>query len=63
VDSLISIFNQTTADDLPSIFEFIQEVFKLIIKWMEIFPKYIQQFNEGQQQPNLYLVDINAAIA
>jgi hypothetical protein len=48
VDSLISLFANTTTEDLPAIFDFIQEIFKMIIKWMEIFPKYLASFNESQ---------------
>lgn len=51
VDSLISLFNQTTSEDLPAIFEFMQDVFKLIFKWMEIFPNYLKSFYESLQHP------------
>ena len=51
IDSLISLFTATNAEDIPAIFEFMQEVFKLILKWMEIFPNYLQSFNECQQHP------------
>ena len=40
VDSLLSMLS-TTVEDLPSIFEFMKEIFKLIFKWMEIFPDYL----------------------
>jgi hypothetical protein len=63
VDSLISLFSQTTSEDLPAIFEFIQEVFKMIIKWMEVFPKYVANFNESQLYPSLFLIDIDTAIS
>jgi hypothetical protein len=46
IDSLISLFTSTNSEDIPAIFDFMQEVFKLILKWMEIFPNYLKSFNE-----------------
>ena len=46
IDSLISLFTSTNSEDIPAIFEFMTEVFKLILKWMEIFPNYLKSFNE-----------------
>jgi len=63
VDSLISIFTSTTPEDLPGIFDFVKEVFSMIMKWMEIFPQYLNAFNASQQNLNLYLVDQDAALA
>jgi hypothetical protein len=40
-----------------------QEVFKLILKWMEIFSNYLKNFVEAQQQPQLYLVDYDVAVS
>jgi hypothetical protein len=37
VDSLIS-FQNTSTEDLSAVFEFMTEIFKLLFKWMEIFP-------------------------
>lgn len=48
IDSLISLYTSTTSDDLVAILEFMQEVFRLILKWMEIFPQYLKIFNECQ---------------
>jgi hypothetical protein len=40
-----------------------QDVFKLIFKWMEIFPQYLTSYQEGIHHPNLYLVSYEAAVA
>lgn len=63
IDSLISLFSSTTSEDIPAIFEFMKDVFNMIFKWMEIFPKYVKSFYESIQHPQLYLVDYDAAIA
>jgi hypothetical protein len=39
------------------------DVFRLIFKWIEIFPNYLKSFNEGLAHPNLYLTDYDTAIA
>lgn len=63
VDSLISMISSTSQDDLPVIFDFMQDVFKLIFKWMEIFPKYLSSYQEALHHPQLYLVSLDAAVA
>jgi hypothetical protein len=51
VDSLISLVAPTSFEDLPGIFEFMQNIFRLIFKWMEVFPNYLKSFYESQQHP------------
>ncbi len=42
IDSLISLYNSSSIEELPEIFDFMQEYFKLVLKWMEIFPSYLK---------------------
>lgn len=44
VDSLISLTQVSSEQDLPSIFEFMTQVFRLILKWIEIFPSVLKSF-------------------
>lgn len=39
------------------------DMFKLIFKWMEIFPHYLTSYQEALNHPNLYLVNYDAAVA
>ena len=43
--------NVINTEELPMIFMFMQEVFKLIFKWMEIFPQYLLSYQESIQNP------------
>lgn len=64
IDSILTLFNVISADDLPAIFEFVEHVLQMILQWMELFRKqYIEYYTEAQQNPKLFLVDIDAAIA
>lgn len=63
VDSLISMISCIQQEDLPVIFEFMLDVFKLIFKWMEIFPQYLTSYQESLHHPNLYLVNYEASVA
>jgi hypothetical protein len=63
VDSLISMINCIQQEDLTIIFDFLVDVFKLIFKWMEVFPQYLSSYQEAQHHPNLYLVNYDAAVA
>lgn len=47
VDSLISMINCIQQEDLIIIFEFLVDVFKLIFKWMEVFPQYLSSYQEA----------------
>ena len=55
--------NVISSEELPMIFMFMQDVFKLIFKWMEIFPQYLQSYHESIHHPQLFLVNTDAAIA
>ena len=63
VDSLISMISVISNEELPMIFMFMQDVFKLILKWMEIFPQYLSSYQEALHHSQLYLVNMDAAIA
>ena len=45
------------------LFDFMQDMFKLILKWMEIFPKYLDCYRASIKSPELYLVYTEAAIS
>ena len=63
IDSLLSIFSSITHDDLPQISGFMQDIFELIYKWMEIFPQYTKSFAAASQNPLLYHIDMDVAIS
>lgn len=63
VDSILSLSQCLTSNDLPSVIEFISLVFQLILTWMEIFPLYYNSYKECQQSPSLFCVDLPAAIS
>lgn len=48
--------------DIEKIFSFTRELFKLCLKWIELFPQSQEAYKNTQQYPNLYLVDLDAAI-
>ena len=50
-------------DELPSLVNFIELAFKLILKWLEIMPNLISSYKEAIQTPNLFNVDLSAAIS
>ena len=63
VDSLLTLSLYTESDDLPAIVSFVAVYFQLILKWYEIFPRFAQDYKEGEQLRALHLVDLGAAIA
>ena len=62
-DSLISLVNEATQNDVEMIYEFTTEVFRLCLKWIDIFPKYQEIYKMCGLHPCLFLVDLSAAIA
>lgn len=50
-------------DDLTAIFNFVELVLKVTLKWYEILPLLVPAFKEAQQNPELIFVDIQAALA
>ena len=62
-DSLISLVQEASQTDVQMIFEFTTEMFRLCLKWIDIFPKYQEIFKMCSLYPGLYLVDLSAAIA
>mmetsp|Transcript_36080 Transcript_36080/g.55403 ORF Transcript_36080/g.55403 Transcript_36080/m.55403 type:complete len:242 (+) Transcript_36080:625-1350(+) len=63
LDSLISLVREASQEDIKRIFEFTSEVFKLVIKWIEIFPQYLDVYKLCQKHPHLFAVDVRAAVA
>jgi len=63
IDALLTTPNSVHTDDLPSLINFIELAFKLILKWFEIMPSHLSSFKEALQTPNLFNVDLSAAIA
>ncbi len=63
VDSLLTLQNQTTQEDLPAILNFMESVFKLMIKWYQLIPSYVPAWREAVVTPNLFNVDLSAAIS
>ena len=63
VDSLISMKSCIQREDLPVVFEFMLDVFKLIFKWMEVFPQHLTSYQESLHHPKLYLVNYEASVA
>ena len=61
-DSLITLVLEATEADVQKIFEFTTEVFRLCLKWVDIFPQYQEVFKMCSHHPNLFLVDLSAAI-
>ena len=57
------MINVISAEEVPMIFMFMQDVFKLILKWMYIFPSYLPSYQEALHHSQLYLVNMDAAIA
>ncbi len=62
-DSLLTLQNQTTREDLPAIFNFLETVFNMILKWYQLIPSYVTQWKEAVATPNLFNVDLSAAIS
>ena len=62
LDSLISIPVDASMADIGKIFEFVTEVFKLCLKWIQVFPQYKQVYKLSLQYQNLFLVDLDSAI-
>jgi len=62
-DSLLTLQQQVSATDVQKIFEFITEVMKMCLTWIEVFPKYYQAYKASMAHPNLYLVDRDCAIS
>ena len=60
---MITLVNNPTQADIVKIYEFAGELFKMCLKWVEIFPKYINDYKLACKHPNLFLVEKNAAIA
>lgn len=52
-----------SAQDLEKIFVFTQDLLKMCLKWVEIFPQYIKSYQYNQQYPNIFIVDLDCAIA
>jgi hypothetical protein len=66
VDSLLSNCDEDmiTKEDSRDIIEFMEAVFKLIIKWLELFPsKYMKYYEVHKKNKKAFLVDQNVAVA
>lgn len=63
VDSLLTLHTQTTREDLPAILDFIEVVFQMIIRWYQLIPSYASSWKEAIATPNLFNVDLSAAIS
>ncbi len=50
-------------EDLPSVYDFLKLVAKLIAAWLELFPSLLKSFIEYQTCPKLILIDRNVALA
>lgn len=51
-------------DDMREVIEFMEKVFELIIKWMDLFPSQYMKFYEVyKKHKKTFLVDVNVAIA
>jgi hypothetical protein len=48
VDSMITLTNIITSDDLPMIIDLIRNVLELILTWLRICPEYKDSFRESQ---------------
>jgi hypothetical protein len=62
LDSLVTLVREPSQTDMQQIFEFTTEVFRLCLKWIDIFPSYQKVFKMCLYHPNLFLVDLSAAI-
>jgi hypothetical protein len=53
---MLSISNDTTYKGLPIILEFMQTVFKMIVKWIEIFPPIFESItNQDNNYHTIHL--------
>jgi hypothetical protein len=48
---------------LPAILSFMDLYFQLMLKWYELIPSYITAWREAIITPNLFNVDLSAAIS
>lgn len=62
-DSLITLPTYAKQADIEQIFVFARELFRLCLKWVELFPQHEKVYKLCQQYPNLFNVDLDAAIA
>ena len=62
-DSLVTLVTSPSQADVQKIFEFCVEVFRLVLKWIHIFPEYMESYHRHMQYPNFFLVDLDTAIA
>ena len=58
VDSLLTLHQVINSEDLPLVFQFIELVIKLTLRWYEIFPVLVPAWQEAQSNPMLFNVDI-----
>ena len=66
VDSLLANCDDDTnsPDDFRDMIEFMEKVFLLIIKWLELFPsKYMEYFEIHKKNKKAFLVNVNVAVA
>lgn len=63
VDSLLTLPLVIREEDLPSILQFIELVFRMTLKWYEILPAFVPAWKEAQLTQNLMNVDLHAAIS
>ena len=63
VDSMVTLLNVISSDDLPVIIDLVKQVFELTLTWLKIFPAYASSYREGKSNSNLYNVDLSTAIA
>ena len=66
VDSLLANCDDDTdlPEDFRDMIEFIEKVFLLIIKWLQLFPsKYMQYFEIHKKNKKAFLVNVNVAVA
>lgn len=52
-----------TQADLQKIFEFATAIFGLCLKWVDVFPNYVEVYRLCANNNTLFLVDAKAAIA
>jgi len=66
VDSLNTFENKklpSLKDEANVILELSRAVIKLVCKWLNLFPEYLQYYVESGQAQNLYLVSLKHAVA
>ena len=66
VDSLLAICDDDTnsPDDFRDMIQFMEKVFLLIIKWLELFPsKYMEYFEIHKKNKKAFLVNVDVAVA